>query len=160
GSALAYISTWTVGLAWNANGNQSGINYLLQASTASDFSGTVLSSQTLATSATVFNTLPETTYYLRVQAVSAFGNPTAFDLTLSTITPGNPFPTLSAPSLGSFVSTGTPIMTWVPSVGGTHRLQVATDGLFNNVVVDSTTANAFATPNAPLAQGAYYWRVA
>ncbi|MBU4536939.1 hypothetical protein KJ603_02795, partial [Patescibacteria group bacterium] len=75
--ALTGYSLWVTSavVTWDANGNGSGTLYQADLSTASNFSGTLLSSST--GSAFVFNMgaiTPNTTYYLRLRAVSAATN--------------------------------------------------------------------------------------
>jgi len=121
------ISSLTFG--WNANGNPGHTRYLADLSPTSDFSASVVSSETVATSWTAGGLQPNTTYYLRLRAVSHDGNSTA-SITLSTSTLANP-PTPAAEPLSGVIFTVT--ARWTPSASASgYRVEVAEDGGFTS----------------------------
>jgi len=140
--------------------SESAAGYLLQASTAANFYGTVYSSSTYDTD---LSTLTVSlglggVYYLRVGSLNSL-NAANFVLVGSTST--LPPPTLLSPGDGLPVSTSAPVMTWNPKTIGNHRLQLSLDSGFTQVIADSTTANAFYVSTNTLSHAVtYWWRVA
>ena len=71
--------------------------------------------------------------------------------------------TLESPANGSTVDSLTPILAWTCSESGaSYRIQVASDGNFQNLVIDASNIGApsYAVPSGKLSHDqAYYWRV-
>ena len=71
--------------------------------------------------------------------------------------------TLESPGNGSTVDSLTPILAWTCSeTGATFRVQVATDGNFQNLIIDASGLGApsYTVPSGKLnSDQAYYWRV-
>jgi hypothetical protein len=71
--------------------------------------------------------------------------------------------TLDSPGNGSTVDSLTPILAWTCSeTGATFRVQVASDGNFQNLIIDASGLGApsYTVPSGKLNSGqAYYWRV-
>ena len=104
GTTYLAVTTSTLSLAWDANGNPlSFTTYAIVASTASDFNAWA-SSVTMSTApaagptATLYGLSPATTYYLQLQAIGHQGLATQFVMLGSTMTPPV---TLLAPALES-----------------------------------------------------------
>ena len=77
--------------------------------------------------------------------------------------PPPPVVTLQSPANGSTVDSLTPILAWTCSgSGAAYRIQVASDGNFQNLIVDKSNLGApsYTVPAGKLSEGqAYYWRV-
>ncbi|MFH1725254.1 MAG: fibronectin type III domain-containing protein, partial [Elusimicrobiota bacterium] len=73
--AIAAVYSSSVTLQWGDSLNDPGALYNLEASTASDFTGAVLSSATPNLTDTVSGLAPNATYYLRVSAVDIATSP-------------------------------------------------------------------------------------
>ena len=71
--------------------------------------------------------------------------------------------TLESPGNGSTVESLTPILAWSSSeTGVTYRVQVASDGNFQNLIIDASGLGApsYTVPSGKLnSDQAYYWRV-
>jgi hypothetical protein len=71
--------------------------------------------------------------------------------------------TLDSPGNGSTVQSLTPILAWTCSeTGATYRIQVASDGNFQNLIIDASDLSgpSYAVPSGKLnSDQAYYWRV-
>jgi len=71
--------------------------------------------------------------------------------------------TLDSPGNGSTVDSLTPILAWTCSeTGAAYRVQVASDGNFQNLIIDESglSAPSYAVPSGRLnSDQAYYWRV-
>jgi len=71
--------------------------------------------------------------------------------------------TLDSPGNGSTVDSLTPILAWTCSeTGAAYRIQVASDGNFQNLIIDTSGLGgpSYAMPSGKLsADQAYYWRV-
>jgi hypothetical protein len=71
--------------------------------------------------------------------------------------------TLDSPANGSTVDSLTPILAWTCSqTGAAYRIQVASDGNFQNLVIDQSNLGvpSYTIPSGKLTEGqAYYWRV-
>ena len=71
--------------------------------------------------------------------------------------------TLQSPANGSTVASLSPILAWTCSESGaSFRIQVASDGNFQNLVIDLSNLGApsYTVPSGKLSEGqAYYWRV-
>jgi len=71
--------------------------------------------------------------------------------------------TLQSPANGSTVDSLTPILAWTCSESGaSYRLQVASDGNFQNLIIDVSNVGvpSYTIPSGKLSEGqAYYWRV-
>jgi hypothetical protein len=123
-STFPAVAASSMSVAWSANGNPAGTNYFVVLSTDSLFnifatSFTQSTAPAGASPSATFNGLAaNTTYYLRVQAVSFGGIATAFtNLGSTTTTP----PNLLAPTVQTFTSitTGTITATWTLMPGAT-----------------------------------------
>ncbi|MDE2490088.1 MAG: fibronectin type III domain-containing protein, partial [Elusimicrobia bacterium] len=68
--SFALISTGSIQLSWSSNPNPPGLSYAAQASTASDFSGTLLTLSGTSLLADFSGLSADTSYYFRVQATS------------------------------------------------------------------------------------------
>ena len=84
--AFTMVGVSSASVQWGANGNPPTTKYNLNLSTASNFTGTLFSSSTLNTFATLTGLNPNTTYYAEVQSVSGDGALTPFVSLGSTIT--------------------------------------------------------------------------
>jgi hypothetical protein len=93
--AATGVTSSQVSFSWSANGNPAGTRYTAQVSTASDFSGTITSSVTLNTSATIGSLIFNTAYFMRVKATGHNGTDTAFSVSASTTTDATPPDTLA-----------------------------------------------------------------
>ena len=69
-------------------------------------------------------------------------------------------PTLLTPSDGTLTNNNTPTFTWDTLAWATmYRIQIDNDAAFGSPAVDQVVNDTTYTPPAPLADGAYYWRV-
>jgi fibronectin type 3 domain-containing protein len=86
GTRVTSVQARSVVLAWDANGNAAGTNYLVKYSTSPDFvtSQTAYPYTELSLSVGGLNTI--TTYYFRVQSYGANSNYSDFDAPVSTVT--------------------------------------------------------------------------
>ncbi|MBI4668205.1 MAG: hypothetical protein HY747_03310, partial [Elusimicrobia bacterium] len=78
-SVFAEVLSASVTVRWSANGNPPGTEYLAQASTSSDFAGTIRSSAWVSTfAAGVPGLIGDMLYYFRVQARNGAGRTSGF----------------------------------------------------------------------------------
>ncbi len=77
-SAPTEIQTNQVTANWGTHGNPPGTLYLAQASPDAGFTTITSAKSTSASSVTLTGLLPDTTYFMRVQASNQIGTPTAF----------------------------------------------------------------------------------
>lgn len=136
-------------------------NYEIQVSTNSTFTNIVASSTTLTTNSYNYTGLVNATkYYWRVRAKNTEG--TGLYSTISEFTTLIAAPTLVSPANNATnINSVTGTLTWTaPSTSTLHRVQIATDAAFNNIVVNQNdiTTTSYTYSNL---QGmtAYYWRV-
>ncbi|MBI5597593.1 MAG: fibronectin type III domain-containing protein [Elusimicrobia bacterium] len=133
---LTSVSSTSIGLSWNADGNPTGTVFELQMSV--DGGAFAAESTTTLTTALAANLLPGTTYDLKVRAYNAAAVATAFSGTVSTVTraasPGLPgTPTQAA------VSTNSVSWTWTPASSATSY----------KVARASNTADVIGPPAGP-----------
>ena len=98
------------------------------------------------------------TYYWRVQTVNSLGVKGAFasrSLTIRTAPPE-----LVSPAHESSNPNPLPVLKWKAYPGATYDIQIASDELFNNIVVTQTGLTTIQfTPPTPLTEDSYFWRV-
>ena len=144
------IGTNQITANWTANGNPSGTNYLVQASTDAGFGSIASAIPTLNLTATLAGLLPQTTYYMRAQASNQNGVPTAFVLlpqaTTLTVPPNVPgaagFTGLGTTQLtANWTANGNPVGTLYNAVLSTAP-SPGTNGLTGNTTVSSTNLAA------------------
>ena len=147
---------------WSANGNSTTTFYNVNLSTASDFSGTLLTANTLNLYATLSGMNPNATYYAEVQAVSNDGAPTAFVSLGSTMTlasqpqvPAVAFTPVNVTSLTVVFSNGSP----ANPAGTLYDVQLSTDPAFS-VWTDSFTQGLSASYTGLTINTSYYAQVA
>jgi hypothetical protein len=141
---------------WTANGNPAGTTYVAQISIDPGF-GTFTSSTTSNTFATFNSLSTNTTYYMRVQAISQGGTHTGFTPLPAALTLANP-PGAAAPTnilatqiTANWNTNGNP-------VGTPYIAQISPDPGFITVTSSATT-NTFATFTGLSANATYYMRV-
>ncbi|TBR25760.1 hypothetical protein EPO15_01540, partial [bacterium] len=155
----------SVTVSWAALGASRG--YLLQASTAANFTGTVVSSQTSVTAASSLSLLSpaldvNATYYFRVGALNHNGVPGPL-LALTTATaaspPGPGTPPLTAASSYS-VSAQWTVGSPANPAGTVYHLRAAPVADFSSGLVSSVTTGVDATVSGLAADTTYYLQVA
>src|SRR6185295_16117864 len=110
----------TAAVSWTSGNNPSGAIYRVQASTAADFSGTLVSSLTALTSAVLSGLTTDSTYYLRVKGVNLDGVEGAASVGGSTVT------SVAAPGSGSLAaSSSTVTASWSAQGNSTSTLYEA-----------------------------------
>ncbi len=99
-----------------------------------------------------------TTYHYRAKATNAEGTGFGLDQSFATLLTS---PALLLPLNGATGVSVTPTLGWNPSSGATsYRLQVATDSLFANLVVDNAAITTTSSVVGPLNYVTrYFWRV-
>ncbi|MDE2293501.1 MAG: fibronectin type III domain-containing protein [Elusimicrobia bacterium] len=157
-TTLVAVSTDQLSLSWSAGVDPAGTIFAAQVSTDAAFTAVAGSSATLAVSATVQALSPNTTYYARVQAVDFAGAGSAFDASVSTVTPA------AAPTGPSFDSVRATTATAVWSAAGNpadtrYVAQVSTASDFTGALTasDGTGAQASFYDLTPFTT--YYLRV-
>ncbi len=160
-----FSSTTSTTFSWSASTDTpAGIkNYILQLSTAPDFSGTIISSTTPALSAQM--SLSQSSYTWRVNAQDWANNYTTSTLKYSVVIDSSPPPqitTLSTPSNGLATNTQTQTFSWVgvasfPAPIQNYILQLSTAANFTGTIISSVTAATSAV--LTLNQSSYTWRV-
>jgi hypothetical protein len=143
---------------WNAS--VAATSYLLEVSTAADFSVLLVFQSTITdTSYTVSGLLANTQYYWRVSGANAAGRG-SFSSTFS-FTSGIAPPTLVSPHDTATAVALSPTLTWNASASATsYTLQVSTAADFSALVVNQSGIAATSSPVGPLAANThYYWRV-
>ncbi|TPW19473.1 MAG: cell wall surface anchor family protein, partial [Elusimicrobia bacterium] len=134
--AVFRVFVGSVTMNWTSVAADSG--YLLEASTAANFSGTLFSSATpsgTATSLTVFALDPDTTYYLRVAAQWDGGPayaPSLSSSTLANLVGGTAFTEV-------FFTSAT--ASWTPLTAQGYQVQASTAANFTGTVLSSATPN-------------------
>lgn len=150
------IGVSSITASWTLNGNSTGLEYIAQASTAANFSGTLLSSQTWNLYAT-FNSLSlNTTYYFQVRPTTGPYGALGSTATLS-LPPGDaavPFTSVYQTSVAVAWTAGSN-----PS-GTRYRAELAATPDFLISPVSSTTYAASAVFTGLNAHTVYYLRVA
>src|SRR5579883_2738463 len=157
----------TISAQWTdaAPANPSGTVYTVDASTASDFSGSLTSVSTNAFSANVTNLLPNTTYYFRISAQYADDQSPFLalgalqTLTFSDVTPPSPITNLTG---HSGVVPGGILLTWTatgndglsgPITNGKYAVGFSTDPNFS---FSTATASLFFSTNTTPGAGQAY----
>ncbi len=119
----------------------------------------VVLEQSRADPAFSFADVPDGRYLLRVRAIDALGLQ-GRDAEHSIELDARPFaPLLTAP--GARVRNTMPTLQWSAVVGvQRYRVMLARDAAFQTVLLNQSTTRTSITPDAPLAAGTVYWRVA
>jgi hypothetical protein len=147
---------------WGNNANPVGVDYLLNLSTASNFTGTIFSSNTLNLSATLMGLNPNTTYYAEVQAAGISNISSAFTALGSTMTQASP-PQTASPSFNPVYITSLTVTFQNGSPanpdGTFYDVQISTDPAFS-VYTDSLTQNLSASFTGLLPDTSYYAQAA
>ena len=159
--SAANISTHPV-LDWKAS--PGAATYRLEVDTLAAFSGPLFNDSTLtATSHALSGLEVGKTYFWRVNAkysggTSAFSTVRRFTVI---VVPVPAPPVLAAPADSAIDIPKNPTLTWNSSTGAaTYRLQVDTNALFNNPLVDDSTLVGLSRSIAGLTEGkTYFWRV-
>ncbi|MGH9876316.1 MAG: Ig-like domain-containing protein [Nitrososphaerales archaeon] len=166
------VSDNTPTFAWIEISDASGVTYTIQVSSSRDFADTVINrSGRTASTFTHQSPLPEGKYFWRVQAVDGAGNKgpfsEVFTFTLKIVSPVDitPPPTsiLLSPTNRDTVSDNTPTFAWIDvsdASGVTYTIQISINKDFADTVINRSgrTASTF-TPQSPLPDGKYFWRV-
>jgi phosphodiesterase/alkaline phosphatase D-like protein len=139
------VSTSTVSLAWNADGNPAGTKYVVEESTDGvDFAAAL---STASVDATASGLNGNTTYYFEIVAVNGAGTPTSPSNVVQILTPpGPPAP----PTGGAVIATSSVTATaaWTVSTGATDYVLIASTGAANPTAAiagSSTTLSNAAT---------------
>jgi large repetitive protein len=148
-------------LTWGAVSE--AVSYRVQLATDMGFTNLVVNDSTVATnSKAVSGLLNSTQYYWRVNAKNAGGTSYFSDpFSFTTIVAAPAIPILSTPANNSANQATSLTLTWNSVAGAvSYGLQLATDSLFTNLVINEqgiTLINKFV---GPLLNGTkYYWRV-
>ena len=142
--------------SWTLNGNSPGLEYIAQASTASNFSGTLLSSQTWNLSATFTGLSINSTYYFQVRPTTGPFGSLGSTATLAGI-PGDagvPFTAVYQTSVAVAWTAGS------NPAGTRYRAELAATPDFLISPVSSSTYNTSAVFTGLNAHTVYYLRVA
>ena len=145
-------------LSWTPGGNSAGSTFLAQASTAADFSGTLLGISGTASNAVFTGLTADTSYYFRVQAqgqvgLPLSGGPAQATLALPPIAAPSPFPTVSASSIKvAWANNGDQPDT-------AYLAEISLSANFSLIAASSGTRNTFATFSALPIDALYYARV-
>lgn len=150
----------SITFSWEESADATGIGrYTLRVATASNFTGTVLSSITATTSAAL--DLYEGTWYWTTRASDTLGNVSAWAepwiIHVDTTPPSQPAP--SAPAAGS-TTTVTPVtLNWDASIDANgirgYSVRAATSTDFSGDVISSWTA--LSSADLPLTEQLWYW---
>ncbi|MCI0707642.1 MAG: FG-GAP-like repeat-containing protein [Ignavibacteriae bacterium] len=162
GATIQAVEPTTLTLKWNTVTNAD--SYGLQVSTDTSFATTIVNQQNIGTTSyTVSGLSTSTTYYWRVNAAKP-NDTTAYSTASNFVT--IPSPPSSAPSLlfpldAAFNQSLNLTFTWGSISGATmYRVQVATDSLFNSIIVDqSEVGDTSYSPSGLLNSTLYYWRL-
>lgn len=165
-SPLTVVSTYSAvyitsaAVQWDTNGNSISTRYTLEMSSASNFSGTIRSSVTFNSPATVLNLLPDTSYYAQITATNNTGVVSGTLLLGSTVTKANvpdPAATIFEPvnisSLAVNFSSGTP----VNPAGTKYNIQISSYSDFS-ALASSTTVLLSSTFTSLNPNTTYYTR--
>ncbi|TPW21454.1 MAG: hypothetical protein FD126_674, partial [Elusimicrobia bacterium] len=157
-AAVSAVTPTTANLGWGANSNPAGTLFGAQLSTATNFSGTLTSSQTYGTSAGFTGLSPNTTYYLRVKALGHGGAESAYSVASASATDSNAPVTAAV----SAVTPTTAQLGWGTNsnpAGTLFTAQIAEQAAFTSVLASSATFNAAATFSGLTPNATYYLRV-
>lgn len=151
----------TLTLAWNTVSEAA--SYHLQLSTDSLFTSTTISDTNIITTSKQITLLENNRkLFWRVRAKNVIGWGVYSSIwNFTTIVSVPAVPTLISPANGSVGTSMNPTLNWNASTGATsYRLQVATDSLFNSLVLDDSTITNTAKQVGPLLNNTkYYWRL-
>lgn len=158
-STFTAVSSMTLSFQWGAGGNPSGTEFLAQASTAADFTGTVFASGWLTATATGFPGLSvNTSYFVRARARNSALAGAPFTALGSTYTLAAP-PTVSSITAASasaltlaWTSTANPAGTW-------YEAQVSSMAAFIPVAQTSVTQSFSADFSGLISASTFYARV-
>ncbi|MFC1926574.1 hypothetical protein ACFLWV_02360 [Chloroflexota bacterium] len=164
----AFINDSTPSFDWtDATDPAGGVTYGIQVDDTDDtFSSLVIDLSSLGVSAhTALISLPDGTYYWRVNATDGLGNEgdwsAVWSFTIDTLEPSAPI--LSSPADGLITGDNTHTLDWndvTDASGVTYDVQVDdTDATFGSLVLDETgLVDSFFDILVPLPDGTYYWR--
>jgi phosphodiesterase/alkaline phosphatase D-like protein len=141
--------------SWTLNGNPAGLLYIAQASTGSNFSGTLVTSQTYALSADFTGLTANTTYHFRVRASTGL-----FAALGSTTTLALPPASLAVPFTEVFQTSAA--VAWATggnSVGTRYRAEIAESADFLTAPQSSVTFGTSALFNSLAPNVTSYFRV-
>jgi hypothetical protein len=148
------VSSTTVSLAWNQNGNPPGTRYRVEISTDGVDYSIVLT--TTAAAGVSTGLTPGTTYSFEIVAVNFAGNPSGPSNVVNVLT-APPAPTGGAP-IAVFQSSAT--VTWGLSMGATDYILVAsTSPTDATVAATTTTVNSTGTVTGLGPNATYYFFV-
>ncbi len=156
------VSSSTIFLAWNPNGNPPNTRYVVQSSTDNL---TFLSVATVTTTtAGLLNVLNDTTYYLKVVALNHVGTPAAPSNLLTVRTPIGPIPFAPTGVSATAILLGAAV-TWdalTPAGVGVgllyYRVSRSTNAGYGFVTVTTTTAISYL--DRPMVLGdTYYYKI-
>lgn len=140
-STYTSVSNTSIAVAWDSNGNADGTRYVLHLSTADDFTGTILSSAAAATTATIEDLTPATSYFARVQAVNHGQIPTAYTVLGSTRTRATP-PGAMSPSFSEVAAASVTVQFTSGSPanpdGVVYEIQLSVDAGFGAATSSAT----------------------
>ncbi|MBN1431088.1 MAG: polysaccharide deacetylase family protein, partial [Anaerolineae bacterium] len=137
-------------------------HYRIQVDDNADFSSPAADSQPTGSTYTPSKPLANGTYYWHVRTNDGMGNwgdySPAWTVCVDGVLP--PAPTLLAPANSSTTADITPSFDWEDVPGADHyRIQVDDNADFSSPAADSEPTRSIYTPNKPLSNGTYYWRV-
>jgi hypothetical protein len=153
----------TLTLAWSAS--TGAITYRLQVSTSADFTTTIVDNSTITTTSRQVGPLANNTiYYWRVRAKNLGGNSEWSEIwRFTTIVQLPSQVSLITPAHAAVIAADTVQFTWqqsAPSITN-YWLEIATDSLMTNPVIDSTltAADTMKVVGQFLNMQTYWWRV-
>lgn len=156
--AAAGVTNGSANLSWNANSNPGGTLYTAEAALTSGFTAIAASSTTLNTAATLPGLNPNTTYFMRVKAVSHGGTSSSYSTTVSSATdPNTPASLVATADSNSQVT-----LSWGANSnpGGTLYLaEAAADSGFSAIAASSSTRNTSGALTGLSGNTTYYLRV-
>lgn len=160
-STFTAVSASSLSVQWLGTGNPVDTLYLLQASTASNFTGTLSSTVAASPAATISSLSANTTYYVSVQALNRRNVGSAFTSLGSTVTLASTpaaaptvFWSVNASSLTVNFTAGSP----ADPTGTRYLVQIATEPTYS-APVSSSTLNLSSTFTALSPNSAIYARV-
>jgi hypothetical protein len=147
-------------LSWNAS--IGATSYRVQVSTSNTFATTVFNDSTVTnTTQSITGLNNGTTYFWRVNAKNTSGTSAYATRSFTTIVPIPLPPILSEPLNAAIDQKLSLTLKWLASVGATtYRLQLDTNQLFLNPIMNDSTITGLLMPVAGLKTfTTYYWRV-
>lgn len=156
-AAFTLVSTDTLTINWTANGNPNGIFYHARMAASPGFSPILASSQTANVNATLFNLIPNTSYYFQTAVYNInTGTWSAYSFVGSTSTLANP---PAAPVLA--VSNSSITLSWGNNNNPSYTdyvAQISTNN-FSTLNASSRTLNTSATFFGLVPNTVYYLQV-